>query len=99
MQACGHEHVSMSRVTDLNLLAGSVHGGQGEGLVLGLPLPYQPLHICSVLSTQRTLLQPPTIGCSHARKDRQAYIQVNMWSDGCTILLLENENTMLSVQP
>ena len=47
----------MSRKTDLNLLAGSIHGGKGEGLVAGLPLPYQPLHVGGVLSTQRTLLQ------------------------------------------
>ena len=44
-------HVTMSRMTDLDPLASSIHGGKGEGLVVGLPLPYQPLHICGVLKT------------------------------------------------
>lgn len=70
VKACEQKRVS--RVTDLNLLAGSVHGGQSEGLVVGLPLPYQPLHICGVLSTQRTLLQQSLLYIHmHARTDRQ----------------------------
>ena len=49
---------TLSRMADLDLRAGGIHGIKAEGLVVGLPLPYQPLHIGGVLSTQCTLLQP-----------------------------------------
>ena len=44
-------------VTDLSLLVSSIGGGQGQGLVLGLALLYQPLHRCGILSTQCAPLQ------------------------------------------
>ncbi len=51
-RACRVPHV-----TNLSLLVSSIGGGQGQGLVLGLALLYQPLHRCSILSTQCAPLQ------------------------------------------
>ena len=70
----------MSRRTDLNLLACSICGGKGKGLVVGLPLPYQPLHIGSVLSTLHTLLQS-----SRQTDVARLHIQTsNIWCSVCT---------------
>ncbi len=44
-------------VTNLSLLVSSIGGGQGQGLVLGFALLYQPLHRRSILTTQCAPLQ------------------------------------------
>ena len=44
-------------VTNLSLLVSGIGGGQGQGLVLGLALLYQPLCCRSILSTQCAPLQ------------------------------------------
>lgn len=65
MHACmSHEPEAPDHkmTTDLDFLAGSIHGGKGEGLVVGLPLPNQPLHSGGILSAQCTLLQASQTG-------------------------------------